>query len=200
VLHTSDFISRPLKRFWPLALAVTIGLVTRLLWLSAHSVLLDEATVAIGARDIVQNHTPMWEAMSNAPFVWMIARLLGMAGLANVFLLRLPSALIGVASIAAVYWLARQLFDEKIAVASAFLLALHPFAVAFSRVLFADPFQVFFVLLGFYGFDRLAVKPWRGNSSRWPLLQYLCFIWALAFLMKYNAIVPGALWLVSGVV
>ncbi len=191
---------RPLKRFWPLALALAIGLVARLLWLSAHSVLLDEATVAIGARDIVQNHTPMWEAMSNAPFVWMIARLLGMAGLANVFLLRLPPALIGAASIAAIYWLARQLFDEKIAVASAFLLALHPFAVAFSRVLFADPFQVFFVLLGCYGFDRLAIKPWRGNSSRWPLLAYLCSIWALAFLMKYNAIVPGALWLVSGVI
>ncbi len=192
---------------------MTLGLAARLLWLSAHSVLLDEATVAIGARDIVQNHTPMWEAMSNAPFVWMIAHMLGMSGLANDFLLRVPSALIGVASIAAVYWLARRMFadarsfaydrsfaNEKIAIGSAFLLALHPFAVAFSRVLFADPFQVFFVLIGCYGFDKLATNPWRNTQRKWLLLLYLCCVWGIAFIMKYNAIVPGALWLLSGVV
>jgi 4-amino-4-deoxy-L-arabinose transferase-like glycosyltransferase len=186
---------------------MTLGLVVRLLWLSAHSVLLDEATVAIGARDIVQNHTPMWDAMSNAPFVWMIAHMLGIAGLARDFLLRVPSALIGVASIAAVYWLARRMFaddrssaNEKIAIWGAFLLALHPFAVAFSRVLFADPFQVFFVLMGCYGFDQLATNPWRTTRRKWMLLIYLCLVWGIAFIMKYNAIVPGALWLLSGVI
>lgn len=177
-----------------------LGLGARVLWLSAHSVLLDEATVAIGARDIVQNHTNMWDAMSNAPFVWMIAHLLGKAGLADDFLLRLPSALIGVASIAALFWLARRMFDEKIAIGSAFVLALHPFAVAFSRILFADPFQVFFVLVGCYGFDRLATNPWRGMHRKWMLLFYLCIVWGVAFIMKYNAIVPGALWLLSGVI
>jgi 4-amino-4-deoxy-L-arabinose transferase-like glycosyltransferase len=179
---------------------MTLGLVARTLWLSAHSVLLDEATVAIGARDIIQNHTNMWDAMSNAPFVWMIAHLLGMTGLASDFLLRLPSAITGTASIAMVYALAERLFNKKIAVASAFLFALHPFAVAFSRVLFADPFQVFFVLLGCYGFDKLATNAWRETPRKWMLLLYLCLIWGLAFIMKYNAIVPGVLWLVSGVV
>ena len=177
-----------------------LGLVARTLWLSAHSVLLDEATVAVGARDIIQNHTNMWDAMSNAPFVWMIAHVLGMTGLASDFLLRLPSALIGTASIAMVYFIALRLFNKKIAMVSAFLFALHPFAVAFSRVLFADPFQVFFVLLGCYGFDRLATNPWRETPRKWMLLLYLCIIWGIAFLMKYNAIVPGAIWLVSGVI
>ncbi len=177
-----------------------LGLAVRGLWLSAHSVLLDEATVAVGARDIVQNYTPMWDAMSNAPFVWMIGNLLGATGLADDFLLRLPSAIIGVASVAAVFWLARRMFDEKIAIGSAFLLALHPFAVAFSRVLFADPFQVFFVLVGCYGFDRLATNSWRGMQRKWMLIVYLILVWGLAFIMKYNAIVPGALWLLSGVV
>jgi 4-amino-4-deoxy-L-arabinose transferase-like glycosyltransferase len=177
-----------------------LGLVARTLWLSAHSVLLDEATVAIGARDIIQNHTNMWDAMSNAPFVWMIAHVLGMTGLASDFLLRLPSALIGTASIAMVYFIALRLFNKKIAMVSAFLFALHPFAVAFSRVLFADPFQVFFVLIGCYLFDRLATNAWRETPRKWMLLLYLCIIWGIAFLMKYNAIVPGAIWLVSGVI
>ncbi len=198
--HLKNPISRTLKQYWPLLLAMTLGLLARILWLSAHSVLLDEATVAVGARDIIQNHTRMWEAMSNAPFVWMIAQMLGTAGLASDFLLRIPSALIGVATIAAAYGLARRLFHEKIANASAILLALHPFAVAFSRVLFADPFQVFFVLLGCYGFDRLATNTWRTAPRKWMLLFYLVCIWGLAFIMKYNAVVPGAIWMFSGVV
>jgi 4-amino-4-deoxy-L-arabinose transferase-like glycosyltransferase len=179
---------------------MVLGLVARTLWLSAHSVLLDEATVAIGARDIIQNHTNMWDAMSNAPFVWMIAHMLGKTGLASDFLLRLPSALVGTASIAVVYGIALRLFNKRIAIVSAFLFALHPFAVAFSRVLFADPFQVFFVLLGCYGFDRLATTAWRETPRKWMLLGYLCIIWGIAFIMKYNAIVPGAIWLVSGVI
>ena len=200
ILFTSNPIIRAIKHYWLLLLAMALGLVARLLWLSAHSVLLDEATVAIGARDIIQNHTPMWDAMSNAPFVWLIAHVLGKVGLANDFLLRLPSAIVGVASIAGVFWLARRMFDEKIAIASAFLFALHPFAVAFSRVLFADPFQVFFVLIGCYGFDKLATQSLRETPRKWMLLLSLCFVWGIAFIMKYNAIVPGAIWLVSGVI
>jgi hypothetical protein len=84
---------------------VALGLMARLILLSAHSVLLDEATVAIGARDIVYNHTPMWDAMSNAPFVWMIGRLLGMAGLASAFWLRFPGAMVGTASIVVLFLL-----------------------------------------------------------------------------------------------
>jgi hypothetical protein len=129
----------------------------------------------------------------------MIGTVLGMHGLADDFLLRLPSAIIGTASIVAVFWLARQMFDEKIAIASAILLALHPFAVAFSRVLFADPFQVFFILIGCYGFDRFASKQWREIPRKWILLISLCVVWGIAFLMKYNAVVPGAIWLLSGV-
>ncbi len=179
---------------------MALGLIARVLWLSAHGVLLDEATVAVGARDIVQNHTNMWDAMSNAPFVWLIGQILGTAGLQSDFLLRLPSALIGVASIPALYCLARRMFNQNIAIVSAFLLALHPFAVAFSRVLFADPFQVFFILIGCYAFDRFATNPWRDIPRKWGLIAYLVFVWGVAFIMKYNAIVPGTIWLLSGVI
>ncbi|HEY3874815.1 MAG TPA: glycosyltransferase family 39 protein, partial [Candidatus Kapabacteria bacterium] len=172
----------------------------RLILLSAHSVLLDEATVAIGARDIVYNHTPMWDAMSNAPFVWMIGRLLGMAGLASAFWLRFPGAMVGTASIVVLFFIARRLFEVRIALLSALLFAVHPFAVAFSRVLFADPFQLFFILLGILSFERYFEFESQKNSKRWIELIYLFVIWALAFTMKYNAIVPGAVWLFCGVI
>ena len=166
--------------------------------LGAHSLLLDEASVSIGARDILQNHTPMWDAVSNAPFVWMVAHLIGLSHLWNPFYVRLPSALFGAASILLVYWLARCLFSNAIALTSAIVFAIHPFAVAFNRVLFADSFQLFFILAGCIAFEYYCRK--NGASSRGASMVVLMVLfWGAAFLMKYNAVVPGALWLASGV-
>ncbi|GEM_PF-2434222 len=185
----------PVATHWPVVLALILGAVVRLVALGTHSLLLDESFVAVGARDILRNHTPMWDAISNAPFVWMVAQLIGLHGLSNDALVRLPAALFGIASISAVYWLALRLFDRRIAGVSALLFALHPFAVAFNRILFADTFQVFFILVGWIAFDRLALD----RTIRWRLLEVF-LLWAAAFLMKYNAVVPGALWLVAGTV
>jgi len=173
--------------------------------LGAHSLLLDEASVSIGARDLLQNHTALWDADSNAPFVWLMAHLLGFRGLANPFLLRLPSAIVGTASIIALYWLARRLFEERIAGITAILFAIHPFAVAFNRVLFADSFQLFFILLGCIAFDRFATRVAEMQrpplwQNRWAQLALIFLIWGIAFLMKYNALVPGTLWLAAAVV
>ncbi len=167
------------------------------LWaLGMHSLLVDEASVAIGARDMLRNHTPMWDAISNAPFVWMVAHLIGLKGLDSDFLVRLPAALFGILSIPLVYWLAKRLFNYPIAIVSALFFAIHPFAIAFNRVLFADTFQLFFILAGIIAFDFFGTS----SRSRGALLLAIFLLWGAAFLMKYNAIVPAALWLVSGVV
>ena len=192
-------ILRFASKHWLLGLALVLGLAVRLVELSMHSLLLDEAFVAVGARDMLHNHTPMWDAISNAPFVWLIAHALGAAGLESAFSLRLLPALIGAASIVPLFFLGHRLFGKPIATLASFLFALHPFAVAFSRVLFADPFQVFFILIGFLAFDLFAVEPWSTNKKRLGLLITIILIWATAFLMKYNAVVPGAIWLLAGV-
>ena len=178
---------------------MAVGLFARIWMLGAHSLLLDEASVSIGARDILRNHTPMWDAISNAPFVWMVAQLIGLSHLANPFFVRLPSALFGTASIILVYWLARRLVSNTAAIASAILFAVHPFAVAFNRVLFADSFQLFFILAGCLAFEYYNRKD--QPPKREGLLVVLIFlVWSAAFVMKYNAVVPGALWLAAGVV
>ncbi|MDP4241904.1 MAG: glycosyltransferase family 39 protein [Bacteroidota bacterium] len=183
---------------WLLGIALLAGAFVRLWMLGAHSLLIDEAFVAVGARDILRNHTPMWDAISNAPFVWSVGQLLGLRGLADPTLLRLPAAIAGVATIIPLYFLTRRMFGARVASASAILYALHPFAVAFSRVLFSDPFQVFFILCGWLAFDRILFS----KTSGWPGIRNMsivALIWALAFLAKYNAVVPGALWLLAGV-
>src|SRR5438552_7989079 len=109
---------------------------------------------------MLRNHTPMWDAISNAPFVWTFAHLVGLHGLDDPFFVRLPGALLGTASILMVYLIARRMFDRRAGTLSAFVFALHPFAIAFARILFADRFQVFFILLGIIAFDRYAHRPW----------------------------------------
>jgi hypothetical protein len=202
---------KQLRRFGPIALilAVVAGLVARVWALGAHSLLLDEASVAIGARDMLRNHTALWDADSNAPFVWLIAHLVGLHGLANPALLRLPAATFGTATIVLVYWLSWRLFNEHIAGITAILFAIHPFAVAFNRILFADSFQLFFILLGCIAFDYFAINtagsptpPSREKTifqRSWMKLAIIFLVWGAAFLMKYNAVVPGALWLAAGV-
>jgi hypothetical protein len=176
--------------------ALALALIVRVWALGAHSLLLDEAFVAVGARDMLRNGTPMWDAISNAPFVWIVAHTLGLAGLASPFFVRLPSAVFGVASIVPLYLLARRMFGERTAIFAAFLYALHPFAIAFSRVLFADPSQVFYVICGWLAFDIELAYQARPK----PRAYFIAiFIWGMAFMMKYNAVVPGAAWLLAGV-
>lgn len=189
----------PVDGYSWLAVALVVGAIARLWMLSAHSLLIDEAFVAVGARDMLRNHTPMWDAISNAPFVWTIAHLLGMNGLADPGLLRLPSAIIGTATIIPLYFLARRLFNARVASLSVILYAVHPFAVAFSRVLFADSFQVFFILCGWLAFEKILNSDTPSKLKAWDF-GLLIVIWALAFLTKYNAVVPGALWLAAGVI
>ncbi len=185
-----------LRRSWPLALAFIVALAARLWALSAHSLLLDEAFVAVGARDILRNHTPIWDAISNAPFIWGIGHLIGLSGLNDPALVRLPAAVVGACSVLVVYRFARRLMGTPSATLAAFLYAVHPFAVAFSRILFADSFQVFFELAGCLAIDRYILSTRRYR----PGLIAIVLLWAAAFLTKYNAIVPGGLWLLMGIV
>jgi hypothetical protein len=181
-------------------LAVAIGAFARLYMLSMHSLLLDEAFVAVGARDILRNHTPMWDAISNAPFVWTFAHCVGLAGLDSEFFIRLPGAILGIASIVMVFFITRRMFDVRVANVAAFVFALHPYAIAFARVLFADRFQVFFILFGLIAVDKYADPGWREAKNHSRQLIGIGVLWALAFLMKYNAIVPAGLWLLAGVI
>lgn len=179
-----------------IALVFAVALAARLWSLASHSLLLDEAFVAVGARDMLRNGTPMWDAISNAPFVWLIGHTLGLAGLASPFLVRLPSAVIGGLSVIPLYLLARRLFGETTARAAATLFALHPLSVALSRVLFADPFQVFFVICGWLAFDSALADRARPVARD---IVITILIWAVAFIMKYNAVVPGTAWLLAGI-
>lgn len=79
----------------------------------------------------------------------------------NLFAVRLPSALFGIATIAAVYYLVSILFKRKdIALLSSLLLALSPWHIQFSRVAFETNVGLAFNIFGALFFIAGLKRPW----------------------------------------
>jgi 4-amino-4-deoxy-L-arabinose transferase-like glycosyltransferase len=78
----------------------------------------------------------------------------------NEFAVRLPSALLGIGTIILIYFLAKQLFHNKwIGISSAFLLAITPWHIAFSRGSWETNAATFFITLGIYLFIKKVADP-----------------------------------------
>lgn len=78
----------------------------------------------------------------------------------NEFAVRLPSALLGIGTIILIYFLAKQMFHNKwIGISSAFLLAITPWHIAFSRGSWETNAATFFITLGIYLFIKKVAEP-----------------------------------------
>ena len=84
----------------------------------------------------------------------------------NVFAVRLPSALFGIISVVAVFFLVREIFKEHkyrdyLSLASSFLLAISPWSIQFSRVGFeSNVGNVLNILMALF-FIKGLKKPWK---------------------------------------
>lgn len=87
------------------------------------------------------------------------------------FMLRLFSVIFGVLSICAIYKLAKTLFDEKVALLSAFLLAISPLHIYYSQMIKNYTLSVFLAFLTIYFFLKLLSE---NNLVSW--LGYLIAI------------------------
>lgn len=84
----------------------------------------------------------------------------------SVFAVRLPSAIFGIGTVFFVYLLVKELFKkESLALLSAFLLAISPWHIQFSRVAFETNVGLFFNVLTAYLFIRGLKKPWLLSLS-----------------------------------
>ncbi len=82
----------------------------------------------------------------------------GVLGL-NEFAIRLPMAIIGTITVFIVYYLAKELFNERIALFSALFLAISPWHIQFSRIAFIGLFLPFFFCLGLLFFFKSFQNP-----------------------------------------
>lgn len=104
---------------------------------------------------------------------------------------RLPSILAGVATVVFTYFLARRLFNEKVALLSSLLIAVEPWSLFLSRGAFEANLSLALIVSGFYFFVSGLKKPsllpispillglsvWTYNSARIfvPLLVIVAF-------------------------
>jgi hypothetical protein len=113
---------------------------------------------------------------------------------------RLGTVLIISLWVVAVYWLVRRLFGSPIALATAILIALNPFHIAYSRVIHHDALSTAFMTLSalcaFVYWGEQSGRKWLVTSG---VLAGLAFISKLAslFLMPYIALV-GLWFFVAG--
>lgn len=79
----------------------------------------------------------------------------------NVFSVRLPSAVFGILTVLAVFFLVKELFKkDSIALLSSFLLAISPWSIQFSRVAFESNVGVALNVFGVLFFLKSFKKPW----------------------------------------
>ena len=122
-----------LHRHWPLAIAIAIGIVCRLI--VTRSIWVDEAISVQQAQlsydqmmlTLRQDdvHPPLF-----ATILWLLVHLTGST---SEWVVRLPSLLAGIAFIPAMYAMARDLWDRRTAVVTGFVAAIAPVPVWYSQ-------------------------------------------------------------------
>src|SRR3989344_8667485 len=158
-------------------LILLVGLILRLINLN-QSLWLDEAINAVFVRSLdlkslIFNyslsdfHPPLYHILMKG---WVV--LFGSSEIA----LRMPSVILGVASIYVIYKIAKKLFDEKTALISATLLATAPLHIYYSQEARMYMLASFFTIVSVYFFISVFVEDklrnWAGFIISTSLLLY----------------------------
>lgn len=126
---------------------------------------------------------PFWTKLSfhdHPPLVFLIQHLFMKVGGANLWALRLPSALFGLVNIYLLYLIGRRLFSRRVAVLAAALMSVNVLMVYLGRTAVQEAQLIFFILLSVYLFLRAIDQPkyfiWTG------------LVFGLALLSKYTVL------------
>lgn len=125
-------------------------------------------------------------------YIYATVPVVAILGLSE-FAIRFPSAIFGVLTVLVTYFLAKKLFDdEKIALISAFFLAISPWHLQFSRGAFEANLGLFFSVLGIYAFIKFATE-----KSYFIFLSAGSFLAALYTFNGQRLFVPAVLFILA---
>jgi 4-amino-4-deoxy-L-arabinose transferase-like glycosyltransferase len=117
-------------------------------------------------------------------YFYIVVPFVGLFGL-NEFAVRLPSALLGIGTIILVYFLAKNLFKNSwVGITSAFLLAITPWHIAFSRGSWETNAATFFITLGIYLFIKKIGDP------KYLFFSLLAFLVSMYIYQSPRLVVP----------
>jgi 4-amino-4-deoxy-L-arabinose transferase-like glycosyltransferase len=157
-----------MKKYLSLILVLTLATVLRVFALGSYPSGLnaDEASIGYNAYSLLQTgkdeHGVSWPLVFRsfddykpAVYFYLVLPFVKFIGL-DIWAVRLPSALLGVASVYLLYLIVSSLTKNKqlLAIISAFILATSPWHIHFSRGGWEVNASLFFILLGVYGFIK----------------------------------------------
>jgi mannosyltransferase len=188
---------RRLPSWWPLAALTLLAAALRLCTLDLQSFWYDEAFTPVHVlhRSLVatlhsvvhsENSPPLWYLLA-----WGWSRAFGTGEVA----LRLPSALVGVATVPVAWGIGRELAGRRVAIVTAALVAVNPLFVWYSQEARAYALFVFFVALAMLCFLRADREPTPRRLAAFAVSA------SLALLTHYFAVfllAPMCLWLLRG--
>ncbi len=150
--------------YGPLLLITLIGLSLRVVGLGAASLSFDEATsVSIGKMRAAEMASHLLNTDVHPPLYFLMLHLVLMLGDSE-WQVRLPSAIFGACSIPGIFLVGKQLFDKRVALIAAAVLAVSPFHIYYSQ--FARPYALW-ALLSLLTWFTLIRAVQSGSKSRW---------------------------------
>jgi hypothetical protein len=142
----------------------------------------------------------LWE--SSRPVVWpLILGLLWKLNLDVVFFGKLTSLLFAVGVLVMTFLIGKELFDEKTALLTVFLLALTPTFFSFSKIMLSGIVSTFFVLTAVYFLIKknyVVAGIFFGIGFMTRFLQLLVLVVVIALLMLYKKPIRKSLNLLAG--
>ena len=175
---------------------VLVGFLLRIIYVSNLDFYYDEASHAMGQKALIEKGTSPWDTVNWQPPLYsytasILTRILGLSE----FSFRLTSVIFGTLTIVLVYYLGNLLYNKKIGLLAAILLAVSPLHVVYSRTAFSDVFHTFFIVLTILTMEFLILKNPNGRYTM-VLVLLSGMLSAVAFLIKYNTLIPlGIYWI-----
>ena len=168
------------RRYLELVVYITIlGAVLRFYNLGFNSLWLDEAASFVNVN--TGSFFQMWANVFNdhhAPLYFIVLWLVHFIN-SSEFWLRVPSVIAGIASIPVIYFLGKEIVNEKVGVFAALLLAVSPYHIYYSQEARMYTFTTLFVTLAYYLFFRAS----KSDDGRYWVLMWLAC--AAAFWTHY---------------
>lgn len=162
-----------IKKYFPIILILILATLLRLVALdkSPSGLNADEAAIGYNAWSLIETgkdeHSNSWPLVFRSfddykpgVYFYLVLPFVKILGL-NVWAVRLPSAILGVASVLLIFLIAKQFFPKQkyLPELSALLLTVSPWHLQFSRGGWEVNAALFFILLGIYGFLKGLDKP-----------------------------------------
>jgi len=185
-----------MKKHLILTLIIILAAVLRLYALDKFPAGLnaDEATIGYNAYSLLETgkdeHGASWPLVFRSfddykppLYFYLVLPFVKVLGL-NIWAVRLPSALLGIASVYLIYLLTTKLFNKNIGLLSALILATSPWHLHFSRGGWEANSATFFLLLGVWAFFKSL------NTPKYFYLSSFSFVFSLYSYHSMRIITP----------